>query len=113
MLWHRLALLGPLAQALETQIALTECEDETGKAKSEQLMISAVELAELVGARPAILLLRAHGARRSNPTSKVWGAFFSRGLSMARSMRERHLSKETGAGTDSRPVDEESTTLDA
>lgn len=75
-------------------------------------MLSAAELAELVGARPAILLLRAHGARRSNPTSKVWGAFLSRGLSMARSMREGHLSKETGEA-DSRPVDEESTTLDA
>ena len=51
------------AQALETQIALIECEDETGKAKMEQLMVSATELAELVGARSAVLLLRAHGAR--------------------------------------------------
>ena len=51
-------------QALETQIALTECEDETGKAKKEQLMIGASELAELVGAQPALLLLRAHGARQ-------------------------------------------------
>ena len=52
-----------LIQALETQIALTECEDETEQAKKEQLMVSAGELAELVGARPAVLLLSAYGAR--------------------------------------------------
>ena len=52
-----------LERALETQIALTECEDETGTAKRVQLMLPETELAEVVGARPAALLIRALGAR--------------------------------------------------
>lgn len=50
-----------LVQALEAQIELTESEDAS--AKEQQLMVSANELVELVGARPASLLLGAHGAR--------------------------------------------------
>ena len=51
-----------LIVALETQIALMEMEDESGAAKLTQLMINAEKLADIVGPRPALLLLRAHGA---------------------------------------------------
>ena len=50
-----------LVNSIETQIALTEFQDETGTAKKEQLLVDVDELAEMVGDKPALLLLRDHG----------------------------------------------------
>ena len=52
-----------LVNAIATQIALTECEDETGTAKTVQLMLPQDELAQIVGAQAAQQLLDMHGAR--------------------------------------------------
>ena len=58
-----------LVPAIETQIAITELEDESGTAKRVQLMVTEPELAEIVGPGPAALLIRAHGARRDDTPS--------------------------------------------